>query len=159
MSASAAAWAAHASKPQTRASYENWRPPILWAAVLVRVEPDHLVLNDTSGRGDFVLPGAPITGRQVPVEAARRALFGSVAPVFVPVAIDHVQMRRRQVTVHLLASLPIPRIEAAELAPGDRRATPRILPVKDALALLPSRARTRATAGLATLHAGRTVPF
>lgn len=153
------AWAAHASKPQTRAPYENWRPAILWAAVLVRVEPDHLLLIDTSGRGDFVLPGAPITGQQVPVEAARRALFGTAVPVFVPVAIDHVQMRRRQVTVHLLASLPIPRNEAAELTPRNRRASPRILPLKDALALLPSRARARATACLAALHAGRTIPL
>lgn len=51
------------TKPPPRHRARVWRPALLWAAVLVRVEPDHLLLNDTSGRGDFVLPGAPITGR------------------------------------------------------------------------------------------------
>lgn len=49
--------------------YENWRPPILWAAVLVRVEQEHLLLNDISGRGDLVLPGTLLTARQAPTDA------------------------------------------------------------------------------------------
>lgn len=132
--------------------YENWRPPIVWAAVLVLVESDHLLVNDTSGHGHLVLPGTAVSGDQEPAQAARHALLGSTRgiPIARQVALDHTQMRRRQVTVHVFASTPLRRSEADALSALDGRAITRILPITEASPLLPQ----RASAGLAALETG-----
>jgi hypothetical protein len=136
------------------APYENWRPPLLWTAVLVLVEPDDLLLNDATGQGSLLLlPGGPVSDGQAPMDAARHALLGAEKglPIARHVATDKTQLRRRQVTVHIFASSLLSRREATVLRPLDARAITRIVPIDHAIPLLPPRARTRAETGLAAL--------
>jgi hypothetical protein len=139
--------------------YENWRPPLIWVAGLILVEPHHLLVNHTSEQGTHLLPGSPVPDGRTPAEAALHILLGTASglPIHRQVAIDATQLRRRLVSVHLFASHLIPRDQAKVLSALDARATIRILPFRCALSLLPPRARTRAEIGLGALQTGNTV--
>jgi hypothetical protein len=130
--------------------YMNWRPPVVWTAVVAMVEPDHLLVRDVGG-GAVLLPGGPVLDGLTPVQAAQAALSGpgNGGLALRPMLIDERQLARRKVIVHTFASAPIPRPVAAELSVTDGRSVPQIISRVRALRLLPARARLRAHFALA----------
>jgi hypothetical protein len=140
-----------AAHPRARAPYENWRPPVVGVSVLVPVGARHLVMTDL--RGLLALPtGSVETGRSIE-EAAQAVLTGLTEglPVRRRVVEDQVQMRRRKVITHMVATNPLTYEEATALTYRDPRADVRVLPTVQAVAALAERGRTRALLGLQAL--------
>jgi hypothetical protein len=122
----------------------NWLPPVVRTAVVLLVEPDHLLVRDVGG-GAVLLPGGPVLDGLTPVQAAQATLRGpgSGQLTLWPMLVDERQLARRKVIVHTIASAPIPCSIAARLSVTDGRSAPRIVPRELALRLLPARARVR----------------
>lgn len=99
----------------------NRRTPIAWTAVVLLVEPDHLLLRHFGG-GTVLLPGAPVLDEQTPSQATQAALRGldSEQVALQPVLIDRRQQTRRQVNVHTLITKP-PEVAAAAIRLRDTR--------------------------------------
>ncbi len=137
--------------------YVNWRPPLVWTAVIALVEPDHLLVLDL-GNGTALLPGGPVHEGLTPAQAAQAALSGAGSEQLAlrPVLVDERQLTRRKVIVHTFITLPIPLEQADCLQPSDPRPSPLIICRRHALALLPRRARLRAQFALATQEAAET---
>ncbi|WP_399094059.1 hypothetical protein ACGH2B_24885 [Streptomyces sp. BBFR2] len=134
-----------------RCPYENWRPAIDWAVVVIPVENDRLVVIDTSGYGHLGLPGTVVPPSTDPAEAARFTLLGHETglPITERIAVERTQTRRRQVNAHLFRTATLTHHEAATFRTRDGTLT-RILTRRDALPLLPTRARERALKALAS---------
>jgi hypothetical protein len=122
----------------------NWRTPTAWTAVVLLVEPDHLLLRHFGG-GAVLLLGAPVLDGQTPTQAAQAALRGpdSERVPLRPVLIDRRQQTRRQVSVHTFITKPLGPGTAALLEPTDGRSQSLLLPRRQALEQLPARARLR----------------
>ncbi|MEU1221373.1 hypothetical protein [Streptomyces microflavus] len=101
--------------------------------------------------GTFVLPTGNVEDGRSPEEAAQSVLAGgpaSVLPVQRQVAVDRVQMRRRQVVTHVVVTEPLTGTEVRALTYRDPRADVQVLPVTRALSVLPRKAQLRAILGL-----------
>lgn len=133
------------------APYENWRPPLVAVSLLVPVETSHLLLAEL--RSDLLVPCGPAHNGQAPERAAQNILLGAPSgiPVLRPVAVDWVQMRRRQIFTYVVATNPLTRADAACLTYLDGRADLLMLPTAQATAALPALARARVLAGLKAL--------
>jgi hypothetical protein len=142
---------APATAPAVREPYVNWRPPLVWTAVVVRVGGGHMLLRQFP-KGVVLVPGSPVLGDRTPSQAALQALRGpgSEQLILRPVLIDERQLARRKVIVHTFVSEPLSRRSARELRPADNRSNAVILPRKKALQTLPARARLRTQFALAT---------
>jgi len=138
---------------EARGPWMNWRAPLVSAAVVVLVEPDHLLLRDF-GDGAVLLPGRPVLDGQSAEQAAQTALCGpgSAQVTLRPVLIDRRQQTRRQVDVHVLVTESIARSVADGLQPCDGRSRSLVVPRRDALEMLPARARLRAQFAMAALE-------
>lgn len=114
---------------------------------------NHLPIRDF-GDGAVLLPGHPVLDGQTPEEAAREALCGpaSARLELRPVLIDRRQQTRRQVDVHVFITEPISRSVANQLRPRDGRSHSLVLPRRQALEMLPGRARLRALFATAALQ-------
>lgn len=145
-------------KPQTRAPYENWRPPIIGVCVLAPVGATSLVLPSMPGE-TLLLPTGTVEDGRSPEEAAQAVLTGlpNGLPIRGRVAVSQVQMRRRKVITHLVVTAPLTVQEATCLAYRDVRAEVRVLPTVQAVAALPEKARARVLLGLHALAIGATV--
>jgi hypothetical protein len=53
----------------------NWLPPVVRTAVVLLVEPDHLLVRDVRG-GAVLLPGGPVLDGLTPVQTAQATLRG-----------------------------------------------------------------------------------
>ncbi|MFB7741892.1 hypothetical protein [Streptomyces sp. NPDC056132] len=139
------------------AAYENWQPPVVGISLLVLVGVGNLLVADTTGRGDILLPVGPVQNGQTLGQAAQQLLGRpDLIPVHRRVVLDQTQTRRRTVTTHLLATRPCSAEDAAALTYRDPRAVLRVLPTSRAVAALPERARARTLLGLQALATGRT---
>ncbi|GAA2340972.1 hypothetical protein SVIO_091140 [Streptomyces violaceusniger] len=114
----------------------------------------HLLVAEL--RGDLLVPWGPIQNGQAPEQAAQNVLLGtpSGVPVFRRVAVDWVQMRRRQIFTHVVATKPLTRADTAPLTYRDGRADLCVLPTARATLALPAPARARVRAGLKALADG-----
>ncbi|GAA1153248.1 hypothetical protein GCM10009654_06010 [Streptomyces hebeiensis] len=145
-----------AALPRSRVPYENWRPPVIGVTLLVPVGADELLVADATGCGDIVLPTGSVENDESPEQAAQRALQGTRRdlPVLRQVAVNQVQMRRRKVISHLVATHPLTHEDAADLAYRDPRAVLRVLPTGQAITELPEKAQARLLLGLQALAIG-----
>ncbi|MYV90309.1 hypothetical protein [Streptomyces sp. SID1034] len=145
-------------EPQTRAPYENWRPPIIGVSVLAPVGATGLILACTPG-GTPVLPTGAVENGHSPEEAAQAVLTGLPGglPIRRQVAVSQVQMRRRKVITHLIVTAPLAAQDADLLIYRDVRAEVRVLSTDHAVAALPQKARTRVLLGLQALAIGAMV--
>ncbi|MFJ6574166.1 hypothetical protein ACIQNU_42925 [Streptomyces sp. NPDC091292] len=141
----------HPKKP-----YENWRPPLIGVTLLVPVGVDGLLVADTTGHGDITLPTGSVEADEPPERAARRVLRGTrdELPVLRRVAVRQVQMRRRRVISHLIATRPLTRDDTAGLTYRDPRAVLRVLPTGQVIADFPEQVRTLILYGLQALAIG-----
>ncbi|MFB6839751.1 hypothetical protein [Streptomyces sp. NPDC056361] len=139
-----------------RALYENWRPPVVGVGVLVPVGADHLVLVRTCGT--LAIPTGTVEDAQSPTDAARSVLTGLPGglPVQRHIAVEHVQMRRRQVTTHAVVTRSLLPEQVKRLTYRDPRAKVCIVPTTDAVAALTERGRARVLLGLQALAIGAT---
>nr|BAP34732.1 hypothetical protein [Streptomyces sp. ML694-90F3] len=146
------------SAPRRRAPYENWRPPIIGVSVLAPVGTTDLLLPCLPGNA-LVLPTGTVEDGQSPEDAARAVLRGMPdgLPVRRRVAVDQVQMRRRKIITHLVATEPLTPGNCRALAYRDPRATIRVLPVGQALESLHHKVRTRVVLGLQALATGAVI--
>ncbi|MFF0754384.1 hypothetical protein [Streptomyces sp. NPDC004267] len=147
----------HVSSPGRQpAIYENWRPPVVGVGVLIPVGADHLVLVRTCGI--LAIPTGAVEYTQSPEGAARTVLTGlpDGLPVRRHVAVQSVQMRRRQVITHTVATSPLHPEQVSCLVYRDPRAEVCILPTADAVAALTDRGRARLLLGLQALAIGAT---
>ncbi|GAA1708217.1 hypothetical protein GCM10009680_56270 [Streptomyces yatensis] len=115
----------------------------------------HLLVAEL--RGDLLVPSGPVHNGQAPEQAAQNVLLGAPGgiPVLRRVAVDWVQMRRRQIFTHVVAAKPLTRADAACLTYRDGRADLLALPTAQAAAALPALARARVLAGLKALADGK----
>lgn len=134
------------------APYMNWRPPVVRAAVVVRVDPDALLLWDVGG-GVVLLPSRPVLDRQNPARAARATLGHPDDDELTlrPVLIDQRHFTRRLVVVHTFITAPLSPHAATHLEPSDGRSRPRLIDRQRALDTLPPRAFLRAQFALAAV--------
>ncbi|MEV6132107.1 hypothetical protein AB0M05_35870 [Streptomyces violaceusniger] len=104
-------------------------------------------------RSDLLVPSGPVHNGQAPEQAAQNVLLGAPSgiPVHRRVAVDWVQMRRRQVFTYVVAANPLTHADAACLTYRDGRADLMVLPTAQATAALPALARARVLAGLKAL--------
>jgi hypothetical protein len=142
---------APATASAVREPYVNWRPPLVWTAVVVRVGGGHMLLRQFP-KGAVLVPGGPVLGDGAPSQAAPQALRGpgSEQLILRPVLIDERQLARQKVIVHTSVSKPLSQSTARELRPTDNRSTAVILPRQKGLQTLPARARLRSQFALAT---------
>ncbi|MEV5815925.1 hypothetical protein [Streptomyces mutabilis] len=114
--------------PRLRASYENWRPPVVGVSLLVPVGADCIVVADL--RGMLMLPLGGVYDGQTLQEASRRVLTDASGelPLLRHVAVDWVQTRRRKVITHVMATTPMTREAVTDLVYRDPRATVRVMP-------------------------------
>ncbi|MGW3563046.1 hypothetical protein ACWDSL_03930 [Streptomyces sp. NPDC000941] len=116
------------------------------------VEGDQLLVTDMTGRGDILLPAGPVYDKQTPEQAAQAVLRGaSSGLVHRQVAVDCVQMRRRKVITHIVATKYLARTDVAHLTYRDGRAIIRALPIAPVTANLSKRAQAWVFAGLQAL--------
>ncbi|GAA2345099.1 hypothetical protein SVIO_000670 [Streptomyces violaceusniger] len=133
------------------APYENWRPPLVGVSILAPVETSHILVAEL--RGDLLVPSGPVHNGQPPEQAAQKVLRGvpSGVPVLRRVAVDWVQMRRRQICTYVLATKRLTHDDAARYTYCDGRADLWMLPIAQAISALPGLARARVLAGLKAL--------
>ncbi|MGW1496851.1 hypothetical protein [Streptomyces sp. NPDC002402] len=141
---------------RTTAPYENWRPPVIGVSLLVPVGPDALVVADLLG--SLMMPNGSVHDGQTPEQAARDVLRGAPDSFLLlrRVALARVQMRRRTVITHVLATAPMTREAARHLIYRDPRAEVHVLPTMRLIDDLPPRARQRVLVGLQALATGQT---
>ncbi|MGW7600518.1 hypothetical protein [Streptomyces antimycoticus] len=115
------------------------------------VETSHLLLAEL--RGDLLVPSGPVHNGQAPEQAAQNVLLGAPSGISVlrRVAVDWVQMRRRQIFTYVVATKPLTYADAACLTYRDGRADLLVLPTAQATSSLPALARARVRAGLKAL--------
>jgi hypothetical protein len=145
------------SPPERRAApYENWRPPVVAVSLLIPVGADALVVADL--RGSILVPTGMVQHGQTPQQAAQDVLRGAPEglPLLRRVALAWVQTRRRKVITHVLATVPMPRMDVGCLIYRDPRADVRVLPTMHAVGDLPKQARLRILVGLQALATGKT---
>ncbi|MFJ7242154.1 hypothetical protein ACIQWB_34185 [Streptomyces olivaceus] len=147
----------HTLSSQPRATYENWRPPIIGVSVLAPVGTTGLVLPCIFGAAPL-LPTGTVEEGQSPEEAAQAVLTGMPdgLPIRCRVVVDHVQMRRRNVITHLVATESLTVQEANCLTYRDARAKVRVLSTAQAIPALPDRSRGRLLLALQALAIGAT---
>ncbi|MFI7364052.1 hypothetical protein ACIBO4_18140 [Streptomyces sp. NPDC050149] len=142
--------------PRFHAPYENWRPPVVGVSLLVPVGMNELLLADTTGHGDLMLPTGSMEAGETPEQAAQRVLVGAPTgfTILRRVAVDQVQTRRRRVITHIVATLPLANDDAASLSYRDPRALLLSVPRARAVSKLPEQAGHRALIGLGCLSTG-----
>ncbi|MFI0772582.1 hypothetical protein ACH4TQ_48160 [Streptomyces sp. NPDC021218] len=115
------------------------------------VETSHLLLAEICG--DLLVPCGPAHNGNAPEQAAQNILLGAPngIPVLRRVAVDWVQMRRRQIFTYVVATKPLTYADAACLTYRDGRADLLVLPTVQATSSLPALARARVRAGLKAL--------
>ncbi|MFB7512858.1 hypothetical protein [Streptomyces sp. NPDC056144] len=148
---------AHAPAPiRPQDPYENWRPPIVGVGVLAPVGTDHLVLVRTCGI--WSIPTGAVESAQDVEDAARSVLTGlsEGLPIHRHVAVQNVQMRRRQVITHTVVTRPLLPEEVTHLVYRDPRAEIRTLSTAAAAAALTDQGRARLGLGLLALAIGAT---
>lgn len=133
-----------------RTPYMNWRPPTTWTAVVLLVEPDHLLLRDVGG-GGVLLPGGPVRDGQTPLQAARSTLAGPGGSerTLLPAVVYQRQMTRRVLYLHTFISEPLPRTVADTVELADSRSRSLILQRSQAWNRLPAIARLYAQFAIA----------
>ncbi|MEV5979590.1 hypothetical protein [Streptomyces sp. NPDC052114] len=105
--------------------------------------------------GSIALPTGTMHEGQAPEQAAPRVLHGSNGlPRLRPVALAWVQMRRRRVITHVLATAPMAREDAEQLIYCDPRASIRVLPTTHAIDRFPAQGRLRLLVALRALATG-----
>ncbi|MEV7205272.1 MULTISPECIES: hypothetical protein [unclassified Streptomyces] len=146
------------ARPRALEPYENWRPPIIGVSVLAPVGATGLILPCIFGDIPLLPTGAVEEG-QSPEEAAQAVLTGLPGglPIRRRVAVDQVQMRRRKVITHLVATESLTVQEANALAYRDARAQIRVFSTTQAIHALPERSRRRVLLGLQALAIGAMV--
>lgn len=139
-----------------RARYENWRPPLIGVSLLVPVGADALVVADL--RGSTLIPVGSVDEGQTPKQAAQHVLRGALRglPLLRRVAVDGVQMRRRKVITHVLATAPMTPDAVASLTYRDPRADVRIRSTLQVIDQVTPKARLRILVGLQALATGET---
>ncbi|ATM24831.1 hypothetical protein SMD44_p20048 (plasmid) [Streptomyces alboflavus] len=144
------------ARQRRAAPYENWRPPIIGVSLLVPIGADSLVVADLLG--GIMIPTGSVHDSQTPEQAALNVLQGPEdgLPLLRRVALAWVQMRRRKVITHVLATAPMTRGEAERLAYHDPRAAVRVLPTMRIVDELPEPGRLRFLVGLQSLATGET---
>ncbi|MFJ2774760.1 hypothetical protein [Streptomyces sp. NPDC087300] len=144
------------STPRARAAYENWRPPITGVSLLVPVGAHALVVAELLG--SISLPTGTVHDGQSPEQAAHHVLQG--LPRRLPrlrlVTLAWVQMRRRKVITHVLATSPMTREDAEQLTYRDARADIRVFSTMRAIDEAPAPGRLRLLAALQALTTGET---
>ncbi|MFI5887916.1 hypothetical protein [Streptomyces sp. NPDC051554] len=147
---------ATAATPVRRsAAYENWRPPGVGVALLMPVGPDCLVVADLGGT--LMLPIGDVRRGQSPEEATQRILASRHGlPPLRRVVVDQVQMRRRKVITHVLASPPMTCAAVDGLAYRDPRAEVRVMPTVQFIGEVWPKARLRILVALQALATGTT---
>ncbi|MDN3061262.1 hypothetical protein PH213_43615 [Streptomyces sp. SRF1] len=115
------------------------------------VETSHLLVAEL--RGDLLVPCGPAHNGQAPEQAAQSVLLGAPSgiPILRRVAVDRVQMRRRQIFTYVVAAQPLTYADAVCLTYRDGRADLLVLPTMQATSALPALARARVLAGLKAL--------
>ncbi|MFD0416870.1 hypothetical protein [Streptomyces sp. NPDC127108] len=141
---------------RTTAPYENWRPPIIGVSLLIPIGTDALVVADLLG--SIMLPTGPVHDYQTPEQAALNVLHGPEdgCPLLRRAALAWVQMRRRKVITHVLATAPMTKSDAGQLTYHDPRAVVRVLPTLRIVDDLPEPGRLRVLVGLQALATGET---
>ncbi|MFC6066998.1 hypothetical protein [Streptomyces ochraceiscleroticus] len=124
--------------------------------LLVPVGADALVIVDLLG--GTMLPTGAVYDGQAPEQAAQNVLHGVPGglPLVRRVALAWVQMRRRKVITHVLATEPMPRKDVEQLIYRDPRAEVRVLPTLQVIDKLTPKGRLRALVGLQALATGET---
>jgi hypothetical protein len=150
---------AHSADPvpaQKTASYENWRPPVIGVSLLVPVGPDSLVVADLLGT--IIVPTGCVYDGQNPAEAAQDVLHGAPdgLPLLRRVAVSCVQLRRRKVITHVLATESMTREDVGSLNYRDPRADVRVLPTMRVVDSLTAGGRQRVLVALQALATGET---
>ncbi|MEU1592864.1 hypothetical protein ABZ468_08360 [Streptomyces sp. NPDC005708] len=109
-------------------------------------------------RGLLTVPVGAVADGQTPEQAAHQVLRG--APDGLPslryLVLDRVQMRRRRVITHVLATEPMTREAVTSLAYRDPRATICVLPTRQIIDQASPQARLRILVGLQALATGVT---
>ncbi|MBO3681719.1 hypothetical protein [Streptomyces sp. NEAU-YJ-81] len=115
------------------------------------VETTHLLVAEL--RGDLLVPCGPVHNGQAPERAASKVLLGAPRGILVlrQVAVDWVQMRRRQIITYVVATKPLTHADAARLTYRDGRADLWMLPIAQVTSALPTLAQARVLAGLKAL--------
>ncbi|MFC9620090.1 hypothetical protein ACFTXM_08860 [Streptomyces sp. NPDC056930] len=115
-----------------------------------------LLLADMTGCGGLVLPVGPVEDGETTEQAAQQVLVDAPSglPILRRVAVDEVQMRRRKIITHILATGPITREDTIFLSYRDPRVVLRALPTVRAIADLPEDSRARALISLQALAIG-----
>ncbi|MFI9024580.1 hypothetical protein [Streptomyces sp. NPDC053560] len=137
------------------APYENWRPPIIGVSLLVPVGAGALVVGLL---GCTMLPTGTVYGGQSLEQATQNVLHGAPGglPLVRRVVLAWVQMRRRKVITHVLATESMPRKDVEQLTYRDPRAEVRVLPTLQVIDKLTPKGRLRALVGLQALATGET---
>lgn len=137
------------------AAYENWKPPLVGVALLMPVGPDRLVVADLHGL--LMLPIGDVRTGQSPEAAAQRVLASRHGlPPLRQVVMDQVQMRRRKVITHVLASPPMTCTAIDGLAYRDPRAEVRVMPTVQFIGEVWPKARLRILVAMQALATGTT---
>ncbi|MEV2234951.1 hypothetical protein AB0H69_41200 [Streptomyces phaeochromogenes] len=150
---------AHSADPvpaQKTASYQNWRPPVIGVSLLVPVGSDSLAVADL--RGVILMPTGTVHAGQTPEQAVQDVLRGAPdgLPLLRRVALSCVQMRRRKVITHVLATESMPREGVGRLSYRDPRADVRVLPTMRVVDSLTAGGRQRVLVALQALATGET---
>ena len=149
-----AARSADAALVPTPAHYENWRPPVIGVSLFIPVGTDGLVVADPLG--STMLPTGTVRDGQTLEQAAEDVLGGAPdgLPALRRVVMACVQMRRRKVITHVLATAPMSRASVARLTYRDRRVPVRVLPTVRVIGELPVQGRLRVLVTLQALATG-----
>ncbi|MGX1915365.1 hypothetical protein ACWIID_42115 [Streptomyces phaeochromogenes] len=108
--------------------------------------------------GTIIVPTGSVHDGQKPAEAAQDVLRGAPdgLPLLRRVALSCVQMRRRKIITHVLATEPMTREDAGRLSYRDPRADVRVLPTMHVVDSLTAGGRQRVLAALQALATGET---